>query len=360
MEISSYAKPHLAALHPYAPGEQPQGGGWIKLNTNELPFAPPSSVREAIADEVCMLHRYPEPLSLRLRESLAERFSLEAGNVILGNGSDDLLNLLVRAFGGRGRRTAQASPGYSLYPVLTAIDGGGIHSFSLGPDFQLPETAICETGADLLFLTSPNAPSGIRFSTEALRRIARAVDGVVVIDEAYGEFAEDSALSLVKSESNVVITRTFSKAYGLAGLRVGYALAPVTIIATLDRIRDSYNVNRLSQAGALAALAEQGWYDERIAEIRTRREQVRASLLAFGWNVFPSESNFLLFAPSGEEMPAGAAAAGNLEAWLRDRRILVRRFPDNPLTAPYLRVTVGTEKEMDTFLKEVETWKTSA
>lgn len=357
MEISSYAKPHLASLHPYVPGEQPQGGDWIKLNTNELPYTPPASVRKAIAGEAALLHRYPEPLSRRLREALAERFSLESANVIIGNGSDDLLNLLVRAFGGRERRTAETFPSYSLYPILTAIDAGEMISFSLGPGFELPEEAIREKGADLLFLTSPNAPSGIRYGNDALRRIARAIEGIVVIDEAYVEFANGSARALLETEANVVLTRTFSKAYGLAGLRVGYALASSAIIATLDRIRDSYNVNRLSQAGALAALGEADWYAEKVADIRDRRDRVREILLGFGWKVFPSESNFLLMAPERESLPAGAGAAASLDAWLRERRVLVRRFSGNPLTAPYLRVTVGTQEEMDTFLKEAEEWK---
>jgi histidinol-phosphate aminotransferase len=356
MEISSYAKPYLASLHPYVPGEQPQGGDWIKLNTNELPYGPPAAVREAIAGETLRLHRYPEPLSRRLREALAERFSLDTENVIIGNGSDDLLNLLVRAFGGRGRQTAETFPSYSLYPVLTGIDGGEMASFPLGPAFELPEEAVCASGADLLFLTSPNAPSGIRFANEALRRIARSIKGIVVIDEAYVEFANGSALSLLETEANVVITRTFSKAYGLAGLRVGYALASSPLIATLDRIRDSYNVNRLSQAGALAALAAADWYEDRVAEIRNRRDRVRATLMGFGWKVFPSESNFLLMAPAKKGLSAGVEAAASLEAWLRERRVLVRRFSANPLTAPYLRVTIGTEVEMDTFLKEADEW----
>jgi histidinol-phosphate aminotransferase len=357
MEISPYAKPHLASLDPYVPGEQPQGGDWIKLNTNELPYAPPDSVRKAIAGEAALLHRYPEPLSRRLREAVAELFSLEGANVIIGNGSDDLLNLLVRAFGGRDRRTAETFPSYSLYPILTAIDGGEMVSFSLGPGFELPEEAIRDQGADLLFLTSPNAPSGIRYDNDALRRIARAIKGIVVIDEAYVEFANGCARALLETEANVVLTRTFSKAYGLAGLRVGYALASSAIIATLDRIRDSYNVNRLSQAGALAALGEADWYAEKVADIRDRRDRIREILLGFGWKVFPSESNFLLTAPERKGLPAGAGAAASLDAWLRERRVLVRRFSANPLTAPYLRVTVGAKEEMDTFLKEAEEWK---
>lgn len=354
--ISRYARPHLKSLHAYVPGDQPAGSGWIKLNTNELPFPPPESVGEAIAAEVSRLNRYPDPLSRSLRETLATRHGVDSAQVIVGNGSDDLLNLLVRAFGGPGAPTGQVSPSYSLYPVLVAGAGGELVSFDLEEGFQLPEAVFRGHGCRLFFLTSPNAPSGIRFDNESIRRLARATDGLLVVDEAYAEFAEGDARGLLASEPNLIITRTFSKAYGLAGLRVGYALGPADVVATLDRIRDSYNVNRVSHAGALAALGEQAAFDELVERIRRTRRRVGAALGELGWRVYPSETNFLLGEPCCACREASEACADDLFGYLKERRILVRRFRGHPLTERALRITVGTDDEMDTFLETVKQW----
>ena len=258
---------HIRELDSYVPGAQPSGDGWTKLNTNESPFAPPESVLRAISAEAAKLARYPNPRSESLREALADDLGLGADQVLVGNGSDDVLNLLARAFGGRGKSTLQTFPSYSLYPVITAIAGGTIESVSFEADFRLPVPKLVKSQPELLFLTCPNAPTGVRFPLSELKELARSIEGLLVLDEAYVEFAEGSALPLLADHENVVLTRTFSKAYGLAGLRVGYLLGSPEVVAILDRIRDSYNVNRLSQAGALAALREKELFQERIAVI---------------------------------------------------------------------------------------------
>jgi histidinol-phosphate aminotransferase len=359
MEISDLVHTHILGLHPYTPGKQPSGEGWIKLNTNELPFAPPESVLQAIAGEYDKLARYPDPLSSPLRKALAEFYGLDGNQVIIGNGSDDILNLLARAFGGGKRTTVDTFPSYSLYPVLTAIAGGDIHSIPLQEDFSLPVEMLGNSDADLLFLTCPNAPTGIRFSNEELRKLAASFRGLLVIDEAYAEFAEDSALSLLAEFDHLVITRTFSKAYGLAGLRVGYALASAEVVNILDRIRDSYNVNRLSQAGALAALQAQDVYKAYISEVKTTRDQVREILLALGWTVFPSETNFLFGAPVNSDRESGPEVAAGLFKRLEERKVLVRYFPKHPLTASFLRISIGTSSEMERFIEEVTIWSKS-
>ncbi len=351
---------HLLQLHPYTPGTQPGGEGWIKLNTNELPFPPPREVGEAIAAEFPRLARYPNPRSQPLREALAGFYGLAPEQVIVGNGSDDLLNLLVRAFGGAGRRTVDTFPSYSLYPVITAIAAGQIQSIPFGTDFSLPVPELIHSGADLLLLTCPNAPTGVRFPNEALRKLAAGCRGLLVIDEAYAEFAEENALSLLAEFGNVVVTRTFSKAYGLAGLRVGYALASPEVIDFLDRIRDSYNVNRLSQAGALAALGAREVYSGYIATIRETREKIIAVLRELGWPVYPSETNFIFAAPMGPDGHPGPEVASGLFKWLESRRILVRYFPNHPLTAEYLRITIGSPSEMERFIEEIRTWHKGA
>lgn len=357
--VLQLAHEHIRALEAYVPGTQPSGDGWIKLNTNESPFAPPESVLRAISAEVASLARYPNPRSEPLREALADHLGLGADQVLVGNGSDDVLNLLARAFGGRGKSTLQSFPSYSLYPVITAIAGGGIQSVAFEADFRLPVKKLIETGPDLLFLTCPNAPTGVRFPLSELRELAASIEGLLVLDEAYVEFAEGSALPLLSDHENVLLTRTFSKAYGLAGLRVGYLLGAPEAVAILDRIRDSYNVNRLSQAGALAALREKELYRERVAAIKKRRGWVSDELKGLGWTVYPSEANFLFAAPArgGSTGPDVALA---LFQHLERRQILVRYFPKHPLTASHLRITIGSQLEMDQFLKEVKTWTQDA
>jgi histidinol-phosphate aminotransferase len=354
--IEQLLQPHLRNLEAYTPGVQPAGTGWIKLNTNELPFPPPAEVRTAIFEETERLARYPNPRSEGLREVLAGLHGVNANQVIVGNGSDDLLNLLARAFGGAGRQTLETFPSYSLYPVVTAIAGGEIASIPFGEAFSLPVEELISSGADLLFLTCPNAPTGIRFSFSQLERLAEGFSGLLVIDEAYVEFAEASALPLLAKFENVVLTRTFSKAYGLAGLRVGYALASPAVISILDRIRDSYNVNRLSQAGAIAAIKLPEFYRNCVNEIRQTRQRVRDALLGLGWKVYPSEANFLFGAPVDGEGVHGPEVALSLFKYLEAHKILVRYFPKHPLTAPFLRISIGTNSEMNRFLEEVRSW----
>ncbi|MEX0321086.1 MAG: histidinol-phosphate transaminase [Puniceicoccaceae bacterium] len=360
MGIRDLVNPHILELEPYTPGTQPEGPGWIKLNTNELPYEPPQAVLEAIRIESERLARYPNPTSSGLREALAEFHGLEPAQVIVGNGSDDILNLLARAFSGVDRSTFDTSPSYSLYPVLTAIAGGKLQSIPFGEDFELPVSELCKCGADLLFLTSPNAPTGVQFPIEQLRELAAGFSGILVIDEAYAEFANGSAIPLLAEFEHVVITRTFSKAYGLAGLRVGYALTTPEIVGILDRIRDSYNVNRLSQAGAIAALKANDVYSGYIAEIRKTREKIRTQLEELGWKVYPSEANFLFGAPVKNGGAPSPELAASLFRYFLKSRILVRTFPKHPLTASYLRVSIGSPCEMERFIEEVRKWTKTA
>ena len=358
--IQELIHPHIRKLEPYTPGFQPAGDGWIKLNTNELPYPPPPGVGTAIEEEIQLLARYPNPRSNLLRQALAEKHGLDEARVIVGNGSDDLLNLLARAFGGLSRRTVETFPSYSLYPVITSIAGGKIVSTPFKPDFSLPVEALLEADPDLLFLTCPNAPTGVRFPMDDLRHLATRCQGLLVIDEAYAEFPEESALPLLSDFDHVVVTRTFSKAYGLAGLRVGYAMASAEVIDVLDRIRDSYNVNRLSQAGAMAALAEQSTYDDYIRRVKATRQRVSSALQDMGWSLYPSEANFLFAAPVAADGSHGPEVAAALFDWLKARKILVRAFPKHPLTASHLRISIGSSSEMDRFIEEIMKWQKGA
>lgn len=348
--------PHLRGLEAYTPGEQPQGEGWIKLNTNELPYGVPEPVLEAIERESRLLRLYPEPTSRRLRERLACLHGVEPESVLIGNGSDEILNLLARAFGSEGRRVLQTVPSYSLYPVVTAIAGGHLVSVSFEADFKLPLEVLLKESADLIFLTCPNAPTGVVFPMEEIIQLLEGSKGLVVIDEAYVEFSGQSVLPLLRKHPNLVVTRTFSKAYGLAGLRVGYAFGDPGIIELLDRMRDSYNVNRLSQAGALAALDCTEYYEACVQRVCSGRERLIERLSALGWHVYPSRSNFVYGAPLGHSGIPTLESAQSLFTHLKANRILVRHFTKPLLTEGYLRITVGQESEVEQLIKTIEAW----
>lgn len=357
---TEWALPHVPALHPYVPGTQPAGNGWIKLNTNELPYPPSAKVGPAIAAEAGRLALYPNPTSAPLREAIARHHGIEPSQVIVGNGSDDVLNLLVRTFVGAGAELVQTVPSYSLYPVLAAIQAGGVRSIDFDASMELPLDGLAGLDAPILFLTSPNAPTGVGFSQESLRGLLERFGGMVVIDEAYADFAEQTAVSLLGEFERLVVTRTFSKSYGLAGLRVGYGLAGAETIALLDRVRESYNVNRLSQAGALAALEDQDYLRAVVGKVKETRRRLIRELEERGWQVYPSQTNFVFARPIRGGSGPGAALAESAFAFLREHRILVRYFGSCPLTANGLRITIGSDLQMDTFLEVIDKWQTSA
>lgn len=367
----SLIRPSVRRLHPYVPGEQPRARGLIKLNTNENPYPPSPKVLAAVKAAVDgRLRLYPNPTAQPLREKLARLHGCRAENIIIGNGSDELLALATRAFveplgdpSSRARPRAPAgaggsssrhlvqyfTPSYSLYPVLADIHGAAKNGVALEPDFGLPTVAELQRGgrwdfrAALTFITTPNAPSGRGYATAELAALCRAQRGVVVLDEAYVDFADEHALGLALQLPHVLVSRTFSKAYSLCFQRVGYFVGHPELIAALDRIRDSYNVNGLGQIAALATLDDLPYYRANFARVRATRERVREELAALGFEVFPSQTNFLFARPP--KLPAREW----LDQW-RARRVLVRWF-DSPRTAAYLRITVGTEAEMDGLLR---------
>lgn len=358
--IESRLVSHLRGIEPYVPGEQPEGHGWVKLNTNELPYGVPAGVEKAIARASTDLRLYPEPTSHTLRSRLAELNGVPVESVFVGNGSDEILNLLARAFGGVGKRVLQTSPSYSLYPVVTALAGGKLISVPFERSFSLPLSELTVSEADLIFLTNPNAPTGVSFPLAEIEALLDSTAALVVIDEAYVEFGGESAVELLERYSNLIITRTFSKAYGLAGLRVGYAFADRNVIGILDSIRDSYNINRLSQAGALAALENQSYYDECARRIIETRERLVAFLKDAGWDVYPSRTNFVLGAPPWRDGTYSESTARSLFAYLKEREILVRYFARPLLTASHLRITVGTDFEIDKLISSIKEWTNNA
>jgi histidinol-phosphate aminotransferase len=367
MSPTSLALPHIAQLHAYTPGLQPTEPGWVKLNTNECPYPPSPRVAEALLREIgtgtdagASLRLYPNPKSTPLRAAVAQLHShgLREENVCIGNGSDDILNLLIRAFCTRDAAAGFTLPSYSLYPVLVGIQDGGTSVIEFGRTLRLPVEKIAASTARAFFLTSPNAPTGVAFANADLERVLAAYRGLLVVDEAYAPFARENAIPLLARFPNLVVVRTLSKAHALAGIRVGYALAHPEVIGLLDRVRDSYNVNRLSQAAALGALGDQPYYDAIIARVVATRDRfVRDLTERRGWFTYPSQANFVFTEPKDARGATGPASSKSAYDFLCARKILVRHFPSHPLTAPFLRISVGTDAEMRILSDTLDAWQ---
>jgi histidinol-phosphate aminotransferase len=367
LKPADLVRPLVRDLHGYVPGEQPRIRDLVKLNTNENPYPPAPSVLRAVrAATDGRLRLYPQPAADGLRAQLAGLHGCRPENLIVTNGSDELLALATRCFvepqPGRSRRARPARedsrstiqwfhPSYSLYPVLARIHGARANAVPLRPDFTLPDfTALRREGrwdfdAALTFITTPNAPSGRAYATADLEPLVAAQRGVVVLDEAYVDFAEDCALVHALQYPNVLVARTFSKAYSLCFQRVGYAIGHPVLIEALHKIRDSYNVNGLGQVAAAATLEALPYYRRNFARIIATRDRVTQSLASLGFETLPSQTNFILTRPP--RFPASR--------WLhllRRRQILVRWFATPEINA-FLRVSIGSDPEMDAFLDAV-------
>lgn len=357
-------RPLVHDLHAYVPGEQPKIKGLIKLNTNENPYPPSPRVLAAVKAAVDgRLRLYPNPTAQALREKLSRLHGCAPENIIVGNGSDELLALAVRGFvepkqsskfrvqgSGLAKATVQYfTPSYSLYPVLADIHGAAKNIVPLKPDFGLPSVAELKRGkqwnfnAALTFVTTPNAPSGRGYKTSELEKLCRAQKGVVILDEAYVDFAEENALKLAMKFPHVLVARTFSKAYSLCFQRVGYFVGHPELIAALDKIRDSYNVNGLGQIAATATLDDLKFYRANFEKIIGTREWLSRELTKLGFRVLPSQTNFILV------RPPLFPAKGWLQK-LRDQKILVRWF-SAPEINDYLRITIGTPTEAKALIK---------
>jgi len=356
--IEELALPHVRGLSAYTPGKQPAESGWVKLNTNENPFPPSPKVLEAVSasnDE--RLRKYPSPISFDLREEIARQFGLPGPEwVCVGNGSDDVLNLLIRCFCDAERACGFMDPSYSLYPVLVNIQGGKALSVPYEADLQLPVEKIVNCGANLFFLTSPNAPTGVGYSTAEVESVVRDYPGVFVVDEAYGAFAMEDAVPLLEKYPRLAITRTFSKSHSLAGARVGFVMGHPELIDVIDRVRDSYNVNLLSQQAALAAIRDNEYYDGVIDAIKEERDSFQKELQEMGWFRYPSQSNFVFTRPVNADGCSGKAVAAELYEHLVANKILVRYFPSYPFTEAFLRISIGTKAEMQTLKQAIDSW----
>jgi histidinol-phosphate aminotransferase len=320
----------------YVPGEQPEPGRRvIKLNTNENPYPPSPRVLEALARAIDgSLRLYPDPEARALRARAAAAYGVPIDHVLAGNGSDELIALLLRAVVDPGDRVAFPVPTYSLYETLVAAHGARVVRVPFEADFALP-AALAEAEARLTFLCNPNSPSGTLVPVSAVARLAERVAGLLVVDEAYVDFAREHALGLVGRCPNVVVLRTLSKSFSLAGLRVGLLFGPPALLAGLRVVKDSYNVSRLAQVAGEAALADLATMRANVTRVCTTRAVLTAGLERLGFRVLPSEANFVLARRPGTDLAPLARA-------LAARGILVRHFPALP---DALRISVGTDEE---------------
>jgi histidinol-phosphate aminotransferase len=341
----SFLKRSLRDFEPYVPGQQPaDGGGWVKLNTNEAPWPPSPKVLEAVRAAVDDdLRLYPSPTWGAAREAIARHHGVGVDQVALGNGGDELIAMTFRAFAGAGDRVAYLHPTYSLLEPL-----GRMHECVLAPrpmtaDWELPE-GFASDGAALKFLVNPNSPTGTWLGRAAVSEVVARSGGVVVLDEAYVDFAPEDRLDLVRDgHQNLLVLRTFSKSYALAGMRIGYAVAAPSLIAALDLVKDSYNLDRLAIVAARAAIQDREYHDRLVGFVTGERSWLAGELRERGFEIAPSAANFLFARP-----PAGYDS-GALQAALRERRILVRHYEREPI-AGWFRVTVGTREQHETLL----------
>ena len=343
----SYFRDNIERMSGYQPGYQPGEGQYIKLNTNENPYPPSPDVLEAVQEAANEdLRKYPDPLADDFREAASEVLDVQPENILCGNGSDELLNLAVRSFCAEGDLLVHPYPTYSLFKVLAEIQDAHTHVVEFPEDYSLPEGLI-QPEAKLTLVANPNSPSGTMLSVQTLRSVANSIDGILLIDEAYADFADWNCLPLVKDCDNVIVTRTLSKSYSLAGVRFGFCIAQEDLIEGMMKLKDSYNVNRLSAAAATAAIKDQDWMQENTRKIRENRDFLAQELQSLGFQCWPSQANFVL-----ARVPDGLDAK-QIHRRLFRRGILVRYFDERRLD-DCVRVTVGTRDEIESLLRELE------
>jgi len=345
--VSDLFRPNIARLRGYVPGEQPREKGYIKLNTNENPY-PPSPLVLARLRDACSadLRLYPDPDAWALRRKLGEIFAIAPRQIMAGNGSDELLNVIIRSFAGEGDKIAYPHPTYGYYKPLIDIQGAEAVPVEFGEDFDLPE-GLAVPEARITFLANPNAPSGTLVPYDEVAALCERVDGVLVVDEAYVDFSQGGYIQLIEEHPNAIVVRTMSKSFSLAGMRIGFAFAPAVLIEGMWKVKDHYNLNRLSLVAAEAALEDIDAMRANAARVCATRAHLCAELRALGFYVWDSQANFVL-ARLGEGWASRTAA--ELYAQLKKRRILVRYFATPPRLADCLRISVGTDAEIAALL----------
>lgn len=337
----SYFRPEIDAMQGYVPGEQPQAGKFIKLNTNENPYPASPAVARAIQQVLERgLAKYPDPVGNAFRTRAGDLLGFDPDWIMCGNGSDDILTIVTRAFVGAGQTLRLPYPSYVLYKTLAQIQGAQSEEIHFNRDWSLP-AEFGQGGPDLklAFLPNPNSPTGTFIAPEVIAELAERLPCPLLVDEAYVDFAEQNCLELVKQNPKVMVSRTLSKSYALAGLRFGYIVAQPEIIEGLMKVKDSYNCDALSIAAATAAIDDEAWLTDTRAKILATRARLTQAMRELGFDSIDSQANFVW-------NPHPTADIKRLYEQLKESRILVRymNYADWP---PGLRISVGTDEQID-------------
>lgn len=345
--MSKFWSKVVHGLTPYVPGEQPKLTNLVKLNTNENPYGPSPRVLEALRAEVGdSLRLYPDPDSERLRAAIAEYHGLDAANVFVGNGSDEVLAHAFQALLKHDTPILFPDISYSFYPVYCGLYGIAYQTVPLGEEFEIRVDDYLRPNGGIIF-PNPNAPTGRLLPLSAIERLLAAnTESVVVVDEAYIDFGGESAVALVRRHPQLLVVHTLSKARSLAGLRVGYAVGQPELIEALTRVKDSFNsypLDRFAQAGAVAAMQDRDYFEQTRQKVIASRERLVAGLEQLGFSVLPSGANFIFARHASRD-------GAELTAKLRERSIIVRHFRNPARIAPYLRITIGTDAQCDALL----------
>ncbi len=336
--VAGYFRDAVRAMQAYVPGEQPQHGKFLKLNTNENPYPPPPAVITAIAEAAQgKLERYPDPLGTAFRMQAASVLGVEPDWILCGNGSDDILTIVTRALVGEGDLLRLPYPSYILYRTLAQLQGGQWQEVHFRPDFTLDDNfAASDPRLKLVFLPNPNSPSGTILTPDQIEQLADRLPCPLLVDEAYVDFADTNCIELVKRNPRIMVSRTLSKSYALAGLRFGFLVAQPAMIRMLRKVKDSYNCDALSLAGATAAIASQKWLADNRAKIIQTRQWMTERLRALGFTVTDSHANFVWCTTSTH-------SAHQLYEGLKAQKVLVR-YMNYQGWGDGLRISVGTDE----------------
>ena len=348
--MSRFLSEKFQAVEPYVPGEQPQDQQYIKLNTNECPYPPSPKVMEAVSgEEVAKLRLYSDPEARLLVRAIAKRYGVGEDQVFVGNGSDEVLAFAFQAYGGPEHTIRFPALSYGFYPVFAQLFGVRWSAVPLREDFSIDPADYIGCGQNIV-LANPNAPTGLALSLDTMEEIISSnPDHIVLVDEAYVDFGGESCVPLLSRYDNLLVVQTCSKSRALAGARLGFALGSPAVIADLNRIKFSfnpYNLNRLTILAGTAAMEDEAYFRSCTARIQATRTRVTEALRSMGVTVLDSRTNFIFARPN-------AVSGGDYYTALRQRGVLVRHW-DNPLIADWVRVTIGSETEMDQFLVQTE------
>lgn len=342
---------NIAQMPGYVPGEQPQSGRFIKLNTNECPYLPSEKIAAACLETIRKgLNRYPDPMANSFRKAAAEVLDVPPEFIMAGNGSDDILTILTRTFVGENETLRLPYPSYVLYKSLAQIQGARSEEIPFTDDWHLsPAFKTPSNDLKLVYLPNPNSPSGTRLSRAEILELADALPCPLVVDEAYADFSDENCVSLVLEHKNIIVTRTFSKSYGLAGLRFGFVIAHPDYIQQFVKVKDSYNCDALSIAAATAAISDRQWFNETVEKIIKTRNWMRPALAELGFNTVESHANFIWCTRKDWDLK-------NIYQKLKEQNIFVRfmvydKWKDGGCG---LRISVGTDEEIRILLERIK------